>query len=321
MSKEESTKRRYRSGEAAKLARMPAATLRIWEQRYGVISPPTSASGQRLYSDEDVNRLRHVKALVDRGYAIGSVARLEKTALEALLSSKTRQKAAPKTEAGDEAVTFVAVGFGDVDVDECITASFESIEALLQSNSPLRASGLIAHISSLHPQTVDRLAEGAVRIGANEVMVVFPFGTEDAIQLATLQGMTLRKRADALLRAGEFFEEFTTLLRERAIDESSDRNLWRRSSRRFDNSTLARLARLSSAIACECPRHLAELIMQLSAFENYSDECISRSPADAMLHRHLGDAANRAARLLEESLSEVARKEGWDVLNPPQLSS
>lgn len=31
--------RRYRSGEAARLARMPAATLRIWERRYAVVSP------------------------------------------------------------------------------------------------------------------------------------------------------------------------------------------------------------------------------------------------------------------------------------------
>jgi DNA-binding transcriptional MerR regulator len=318
--KEATAKRRYRSGEAAKLARMPAATLRIWEQRYGVVSPPTSASGQRLYSDEDVSRLRQIKALVDRGYAIGSVARLENPALEALLVSKTKQKTDSMHRAGDEVLTIAAVGFEDLQIDERETTCFTSIEALLQSSPEVRTSGLIARVTSLHTQTVDQLAEAAARLGASEVMVVFPFGTQDAIQLATLQGMTLRKRPDGLLRASELLDEFATLLRDRKLNESSRQNLWHRSSRRFDNSTLARLAHLSSAIACECPKHLAELIVHLSAFEEYSDECLSRSPADALLHRHLGDTANRAVRMLEDALAEVARQEGWDVLKPPLLS-
>lgn len=66
--------RRYRSGEAARLARMPAATLRIWERRYAVVSPPKTPSGQRLYSDDDLQRLRLIKTLVDQGHPISASA-------------------------------------------------------------------------------------------------------------------------------------------------------------------------------------------------------------------------------------------------------
>jgi hypothetical protein len=47
--------------------------------------------------------------------------------------------------------------------------------------------------------------------------------------------------------------------------------------RRWDDAALADFAGLSSTIACECPRHVAELLMQLSHFEAYSAECQHRS--------------------------------------------
>jgi hypothetical protein len=319
VSKDDATSRRYRSGEAAKLARMPAATLRIWEQRYGVISPPTSAAGQRLYSDEDVDRLRLLKALVGRGHAIGSIARLEGAALQTLLTSKAKDKPGATPESGAGAVTIVAVGLGELEANECDVACFESLDAVLNSNA--FATGLIACVASLYPETIGQLAKAATHIGASEVMVVFAFGTQEATQLAALQGMTLKKRPDGLLRAGEVLAEFATLLRQRNLDEASARSLWLRSPRRFGDVTLARLAQLSTTIACECPKHLAELVMQLSAFEDYSNQCLSRSPADALLHRHLGDAANRAVRMFEDALAEVARQEGWDVMEPPSLAS
>jgi hypothetical protein len=91
----------------------------------------------------------------------------------------------------------------------------------------------------------------------------------------------------------------------------------RRSARRFDDKALASLAGHASAIQCECPRHLAELVIQLSAFQRYSDECIYRSAQDALLHRRLGNVANRAVQLLETALAEIVRQE--DLLNGAKL--
>jgi hypothetical protein len=268
-----------------------------------------------------VHRLRLLKALVGRGHAIGSIARLEGAALEALLTSKAIDKPQTTHQSLEAAITIVAVGLGELEPNELVTASFESLDAMRRFSAPISASGLIARVASLYPETVDQLAEAATRIGASEVTVVFPFGTQQATQLAALQGMTLIKRPDGLLRADELLTQFTTLLQQRNLDESARRGLWLRSPRRFDDATLARLVRLSTTIACECPKHLAELVMQLSAFERYSDDCLSRSPADALLHRHLGDTANRAVRMFEDALSEVAKQEGWDVMDPPSLAS
>jgi hypothetical protein len=80
--------------------------------------------------------------------------------------------------------------------------------------------------------------------------------------------------------------------------------------RRYDDAALTDFASLSSTIACECPRHIAELLMQLSHFEAYSADCEHQSPADASLHAYLGKVAGTARALFEAALERVAIEEG-----------
>jgi MerR family transcriptional regulator, light-induced transcriptional regulator len=80
--------------------------------------------------------------------------------------------------------------------------------------------------------------------------------------------------------------------------------------RRFDDTTLADIAALSSTVACECPRHVSELLIQLSAFEAYSVECASQSTGEAELHRFLQRAAASARAVLESALERIALHEG-----------
>lgn len=61
------------------------ATLRAWERRYGVVEPYRSEGGQRLYSDQDVERLIRLHLLSEGGRPIGLVAALSDEEAEALL--------------------------------------------------------------------------------------------------------------------------------------------------------------------------------------------------------------------------------------------
>jgi methylmalonyl-CoA mutase cobalamin-binding subunit len=45
--------------------------LRVWERRYGFPDPVRNAHGERLYSASQVERLRHVKRLMDQGHRPG----------------------------------------------------------------------------------------------------------------------------------------------------------------------------------------------------------------------------------------------------------
>ena len=80
--------------------------------------------------------------------------------------------------------------------------------------------------------------------------------------------------------------------------------------RRFNAEQLARVAGLTGTIVCECPNHLAELIVSLSAFEQYSSECANRNDKDAELHAQLNESAAKARTILEESLARLIEIEG-----------
>jgi DNA-binding transcriptional MerR regulator/methylmalonyl-CoA mutase cobalamin-binding subunit len=58
--------------------------LRAWERRYGVVAPHRSEGGQRLYSDQDVERLRQLRQLTGRGHSISRIATLSLAELERL---------------------------------------------------------------------------------------------------------------------------------------------------------------------------------------------------------------------------------------------
>ena len=50
---------------------------------------------------------------------------------------------------------------------------------------------------------------------------------------------------------------------------------------RFSAADLERLAAASSGVACECPRHLSDLVSALTAFELYCAQCVALSPEDS----------------------------------------
>jgi MerR family transcriptional regulator, heat shock protein HspR len=61
---------------AAELAEMHPQTLRVYEAK-GLIEPKRSAKGTRLYSQEDVERLKHIQAMTaDLGLNLAGVERV-----------------------------------------------------------------------------------------------------------------------------------------------------------------------------------------------------------------------------------------------------
>ena len=57
----------YNIGVVARMTGLSMATLRAWERRYDFPSAKRTAGGHRLFSEEDVMRLRWVKARIDEG--------------------------------------------------------------------------------------------------------------------------------------------------------------------------------------------------------------------------------------------------------------
>lgn len=49
-----------------KLTGIEPHRIRFWETKYGMIRPSRDAAGRRLYSQDDVKRIRKIGSLVDR---------------------------------------------------------------------------------------------------------------------------------------------------------------------------------------------------------------------------------------------------------------
>jgi DNA-binding transcriptional MerR regulator/PAS domain-containing protein len=76
---------------------IPAATLRTWEHRYGFLRPRRSASGFRLYGEEEIARIEQVKYLVGQGVRIGAAM---KAVVEEASSNEPTEEAQQPSDQG-----------------------------------------------------------------------------------------------------------------------------------------------------------------------------------------------------------------------------
>lgn len=79
----------------AKRTGLTPALLRAWEKRYGVVEPGRSEGGQRLYSDDDVQKLSLLHRVVGEGRNISQVAALTLTDLQELVEEDEMERVGP----------------------------------------------------------------------------------------------------------------------------------------------------------------------------------------------------------------------------------
>ncbi|MBS1228542.1 MAG: transcriptional regulator, MerR family [Proteobacteria bacterium] len=77
-------------------------TLRVWERRYGFPQPVRDANGERLYPDDQVDRLRLIKRLMDQGHRPGRLFAAGEDELLQLASAQppARSACGPEDRAG-----------------------------------------------------------------------------------------------------------------------------------------------------------------------------------------------------------------------------
>jgi DNA-binding transcriptional MerR regulator len=85
---------RYKIGTVAKLTGLSPFLLRAWEKRYDLLEPQRTETGRRGYTRSDVETLRAVKRLLERGYSIGEVARWSREQIRAAVDDGTAGLAA-----------------------------------------------------------------------------------------------------------------------------------------------------------------------------------------------------------------------------------
>ena len=290
-----------RSGTAARLAGLSPSTLRIWEHRYGVVAPPRSASGQRTYSMKDIERLRLIKRLTLEGHAIGTLAHLDVDALVALSAGSQMPSV------GSQRVLVVGHGAArklDGRLRPAPAHVFDDLDHVEREVARAGAADvLVIHMSSLHASMTERVLALRSNLPAPHVIVVYSFGAEPVADVLRAAGVTVRREPVAGKELASLIVASRPIVS--AVASPTPTN-----HRRYSDAELISLTEMPSMVACECPRHLAEIVTLLVGFETYSTECASRNQNDAALHRHLHEVTSAARTMLEQALARVVMEEG-----------
>jgi MerR family transcriptional regulator, light-induced transcriptional regulator len=325
---------RHRSGAVARMLRMPVATLRVWERRYGLTQPELSPSGQRLYSADDVRRLALIKQLTDLGHAIGSLAPLGMPELQRVASTHASTLASAQVGARPAAGNSSPVGAWRLVVIGAALGSRlrrpallrrlgRSVELLGPFDSLVHAAAALAgadadavliHEPQLHEASLASIHAAAPAWARVPRAVLYRFAADAVCEALANAGTALLREPQPDAVVAQWLNSL--MLTNRPTQATADEPV---PPRRWDDAALADFAGLSSTIACECPRHVAELLVQLSHFEAYSAQCEHRSKADAELHAYLRQVAAGSRARFESALEHVALHEG--LILPPQTSA
>ncbi len=313
---------RLKIGAVAKLTGLSAHNLRKWEERYGAVTPHRTASGERLYTREDVRRLVLIRRLSSAGVPIGQVAKASLAELERISeTTPVEQRGAAAGQEPPESIHVVVVGNALATLGGPAGAGQREIDVVLRcanlDTAREKLSGQPVDIVVLECPTVHDGTEGLVSdamsaLSARGAVVVYGFGARAALE-------SLRRAGVIIMRSPIDSSEF----RRAAVDlmtgasgaepRSGPAHGEKESEPpppRFSHDIVSRIVAMSPSIKCECPHHLAQIVMNLRAFEQYCAECENSSPQDAELHKYLKGVTGRSRAAFEEALARVAEAEG-----------
>ena len=335
-----SSRPRYRTGAVARMLQMPAATLRIWERRYDIAAPSTTPSGHRQYSAADVQRLALIRQLTSVGHPIGSLAALDYERLKEVASThasaligeregKRRRQAAWKLAAVGPGAEHRLTRPGlQMRLERVVrvSAAFERLGDVGRRASATRHDALVVFVDGLQAPMLAQLQAAARKLHARSVAAVYSYAPSRVVHAFAGAGVALLRETAgderlagwlaALAPASREHGDATTPAARLRAPEMLPVAAALPATRRYDDATLADIAGLSSTIACECPRHVAEIIMKLSHFESYSGQCQHLDAADAALHGDLGQVAAAARAMFEAALERLAVHEGLVLARP-----
>lgn len=142
---------------------LPQDLIRAWERRYDAVTPGRGRTNRRLYSDDDIDRLRLLRQAVARGRRISDVAPLPIADLKALVVEDQSETNRDRKPVGARAP-----------VDSLLAEAIEALEALdrhrlegVLANAAVEMSGRAVRQELLVPLLEvigTRWEEGSLRI-------------------------------------------------------------------------------------------------------------------------------------------------------------
>lgn len=215
-----------------------------------------------------------------------------------------------------DAVVAEQRGKGPAAADLTVLWSGPDVPALMAARLEQTPDVMVLDRACLPADATAVLAELRQRVPARTLIVTYDFASTRDIDALRQAGCDIVLQGPLSVRTLRTF--LLSMLIERRVQAKRDTRPQPGPSaeeapiipQRFPRAALVALRDMQSAIQCECPNHVAELVERLAAFEGYSKNCESRDDADAEIHRALWFATARARRMMEDALDKVLKHEG-----------
>jgi MerR family transcriptional regulator, light-induced transcriptional regulator len=298
-------------GMVARRTRIHPETLRVWERRYELIVPGRSETGRRLYSEQDILKISLVKQLTELGHPVSGLAKLSIEALKHQLSHTLNNgKAGLRNRQAKFRLVFASEASRRRWAHELLVYEDINIDNGNAAKELADAAVLVMYMPTVDLETYANVKLSLRDKHCSHAIVICNFGTKAAIQTLERNAIVCLKGA---VTAADIHRVCLSFRLESDLSGVSQKPESSVKPRRFSADQLSRVASMSSSIACECPNHLAEMIVSLAAFEQYSSECASRDDKDAQMHLQLNQSTGHARSILEESLVRLMESEGISI--------
>ncbi len=311
----------FRIGAVCRLTGLSQHVLRVWEKRYDAVEPLRSDTDRRLYRQQDIDRLTMLKTLVDRGQAIGSIARLANNELQKRIRQTSDSLSSQTTE---EKPRLALIGEGlatwqhDCEQSELFECSgfYASTEELIAQLGTASIDVAVLEWPTLQPGNSIEVLRIANQLNVRHLILLYDYASRAALkELGKERFTALRAPLDvAALDAVIAWRLTGTRVAEKI---PADLDTAAPPPRQFSKRDLVFLSGQSSAIDCECPMQLSQVLTKLYHFETYSAECESRNAEDAALHRYLYRTTSQARSMMEQALQRIVEIENLSM--PPDL--
>ncbi|MCH8551621.1 MAG: MerR family transcriptional regulator [Natronospirillum sp.] len=270
----------FSMAETSRRTGVSTATLRKWAARYDIDASHRSPGGHRLYSESDLERLQRIGELKARGWNLADLA---------ALSTDDLRRMSPLDSSEDIPARICFCGTRIV--GEFAPWFAERARTLEEVEVSLATGVLVWEVGSLSDQHVARIQ----RLTQSGVPVLLVYHYALGRRLQQLEAMGVQTQSGPL--------DWATLMHWL---------LQQTPKARYSDQDLEALIRATPELPCECPRHLAELLVRLRGFAAYCQQCSLDSPEQADLHQRLFHWTQAAQRPLESGLQAVIEHDNLD---------
>jgi hypothetical protein len=169
---------------------------------------------------------------------------------------------------------------------------------------------LVLQQSSVQPHQAEDILRLQSHLRISKGLLVYRYASEQVLETLKNAGFLLRREPVSDADLSDIMQSVLFIDPSQHVSQVSAKTI---PPKRYSDQVLQRVASISTEVLCECPRHVADLISQLSSFEKYSNDCLNSSQEDAKLHAYLSAVSGTARALFEEALERVAKQEGIDL--------